>query len=128
MKRLILIIAAAINLSCMEPQKFNANLTITNSDAFQQNQAVYPTPTDALIFVISTNKEVFLQKKEKTELLGTIPERKKLEQKFFDLLKGKKDKTVFLKVPRAIKYGETETVLDALKLSGASPIGLQIEE
>ena len=36
--------------------------------------------------------------------------------------------TVFIKAPRAINYGEVAKVVDAIKLSGASPIGLQIDD
>ncbi len=35
--------------------------------------------------------------------------------------------TVFIKAPRKIPYGEVAKVVDAVKLSGASPIGLQID-
>ncbi len=37
------------------------------------------------------------------------------------------EKTVFIKAPKNIPYGEMAKVVDAVKLSGASPIGLQID-
>ena len=37
------------------------------------------------------------------------------------------EKTVFIKAPRSIPYGEVARVLDGLKGSGASPIGLQLD-
>jgi biopolymer transport protein ExbD len=37
-------------------------------------------------------------------------------------------KTVFIKAPRHIAYGETVKIIDAVKLAGARPIGLQIDE
>jgi biopolymer transport protein ExbD len=37
-------------------------------------------------------------------------------------------KTVFLKAPRTISYGETAKVVDGLKGAGANPIGLQIDD
>ena len=36
-------------------------------------------------------------------------------------------KTVFLKAPRASRYGETVKVIDVMKMAGSAPIGLQIE-
>ncbi|MEP6901818.1 MAG: biopolymer transporter ExbD, partial [Actinomycetota bacterium] len=36
--------------------------------------------------------------------------------------------TVFIKAPRSIKYGEVIKALDALKGSGANPVGLQIDD
>jgi len=37
-------------------------------------------------------------------------------------------KTVFIKAPRALSYGEVARVLDGLKGSGADPIGLQLDD
>ena len=37
-------------------------------------------------------------------------------------------KTVFIKAPRSIPYGEVTRVLDGLKGSGADPIGLQLDD
>lgn len=38
------------------------------------------------------------------------------------------EKTVFIKAPRSIPYGEVARVLDGLKGSGAEPIGLQLDD
>lgn len=37
------------------------------------------------------------------------------------------EKTVFIKAPKNIDYGSVAKVVDAVKLSGAEPIGLQID-
>jgi biopolymer transport protein ExbD len=37
------------------------------------------------------------------------------------------EKTVFIKAPRSITYGEVARVLDGLKGTGAEPIGLQLD-
>ena len=37
------------------------------------------------------------------------------------------EKTVFIKAPRTITYGEVARVMDGLKGSGADPIGLQLD-
>jgi biopolymer transport protein ExbD len=37
------------------------------------------------------------------------------------------EKTVFIKAPRSITYGEVARVMDGLKGSGADPIGLQLD-
>jgi biopolymer transport protein ExbD len=36
-------------------------------------------------------------------------------------------KTVFIKAPKNFSYGEVAKVVDAVKLSGANPVGLQID-
>jgi biopolymer transport protein ExbD len=38
------------------------------------------------------------------------------------------EKTVFIKAPRSISYGEVARVLDGLKGTGAAPIGLQLDD
>lgn len=38
------------------------------------------------------------------------------------------EKTVFIKAPRTIAYGEVAKVMDGLKGAGASPIGLQVDD
>ena len=38
------------------------------------------------------------------------------------------EKTVFIKAPRSIPYGEVARVMDGLKGSGADPIGLQLDD
>jgi biopolymer transport protein ExbD len=44
-----------------------------------------------------------------------LPERERIE------------KTVFIKAPRSIAYGEVIRVMDGLKATGADPIGLQLD-
>ena len=39
----------------------------------------------------------------------------------------KTEKTVFIKAPKGISYGEVTKVIDAVKISGAQPISLQID-
>ena len=38
------------------------------------------------------------------------------------------EKTVFIKAPRTLRYGEVARVIDGLKGSGADPIGLQLDD
>jgi biopolymer transport protein ExbD len=38
------------------------------------------------------------------------------------------EKTVFIKAPRSMPYGEVARVLDGLKATGADPIGLQMDD
>jgi len=38
------------------------------------------------------------------------------------------EKTVFIKAPRGIPYGQVARVLDGLKSTGADPIGLQLDD
>lgn len=38
------------------------------------------------------------------------------------------EKTVFIKAPRSLHYGEIAKVIDGVKFAGASPVGLQIDD
>ena len=38
------------------------------------------------------------------------------------------ERTVFVRAPRSIRYGEVARVIDAIKGAGAQPVGLQTEE
>ncbi len=38
------------------------------------------------------------------------------------------EKTVFIKAPTALDYGSVARVVDTVKLSGASPVGLQLDD
>lgn len=40
---------------------------------------------------------------------------------------GEVVKTVFIKAPKSIRYGEVVKVIDAVKGAGASPVGLQVD-
>ena len=47
----------------------------------------------------------------------------------FDLPDSQRvEKSVFIKAPRSITYGEVARVMDGLKGSGADPIGLQLDD
>ena len=38
------------------------------------------------------------------------------------------EKTVFIKAPRSLKYGEVVKVIDGIKGAGADPLGLQVDD
>ena len=38
------------------------------------------------------------------------------------------EKTVFIKAPRSINYGDVVKVIDGIKVAGATPIGLQLDD
>ena len=80
--------------------------------------------------------------------LGTVAEPQKLTEKLSEIFRARTEnrvydenlafrndlsedekilKTVFIKAPRLIPYGEVAKVVDAVKLAGANPIGLQID-
>ncbi len=65
------------------------------------------------------------------KLISTFAERTRnraYRPGMFDLPEDQRiEKTVFIKAPRSIAYGEVTRVIDSLKTSGAEPIGLQLD-
>ncbi|MGI8638796.1 MAG: ExbD/TolR family protein [Pyrinomonadaceae bacterium] len=65
------------------------------------------------IFKERTENRVY---SEDAELRNDLPENEKIE------------KTVFIKAPRSVDYGRVAKLIDAVNLSGAKPISLQIDD
>ncbi|MEO6587846.1 MAG: biopolymer transporter ExbD [Pyrinomonadaceae bacterium] len=67
-------------------------------------------------------KEIFIRRAENhvyaegAEFKSDLPELEKIQ------------KTVFIKAPRIIDYGSVTKVIDAVKIAGANPISLQIDD
>jgi biopolymer transport protein ExbD len=67
-------------------------------------------------------QQTFQQRKEQhaykvgMETATSVPEDQRIE------------KTVFVKAPRALHYGDVVKVIDAIKGAGASPVGLQVDD
>lgn len=110
----------------------------------QSTQDVHPNPWT---LVVSIQPDRTLMLNSLTEM-GTVddmtPLNSKLREVFrervdnrayrldmisrFDLSSQERiEKTVFIKAPRNIPYGEVTRVIDGLKGAGASPIGLQLD-
>ncbi len=65
--------------------------------------------------------------------MGTVDNLSPLSAKLISVFEERSrnhlyQKTVFIKAPRSISYGEVARVLDGLKATGADPIGLQLDD
>jgi biopolymer transport protein ExbD len=58
-------------------------------------------------------------------LAAVFQKRKEMNQ--VNPVTGELVKTVFIKAPKSIKYGEVVKVIDAVKGAGATPVGLQVD-
>ncbi len=109
-------------------------------------KALIPTPpkeeqSQATAFEL--NLRVDVAKDLKLQLngtdIGSVNDTVKLSQTLTDIFQQRKDrnqvnpatgelyKTVFIKAPKSVKYGEVVKVIDAVKGAGASPVGLQVD-
>lgn len=98
--------------------------------------------------VVSLGKDSSLKLNGKVEL-GTVEESDKLIAKLRSIFQERKEnkaysenaalnssltedekieKTVFIKAPKGIDYGRVAKLIDAVKISGANPISLQIDD
>ena len=89
--------------------------TLKLNDLSEMGTVDDPTPLNQKLRSIF--EERFQQRAYRSDMLARLdlPERERIE------------KTVFIKAPRGIKYGEVVRVMDGLKATGAGPIGLQLD-
>ncbi|MEQ1923231.1 MAG: biopolymer transporter ExbD, partial [Pyrinomonadaceae bacterium] len=74
------------------------------------------------------------------ENFGDVSDTEKLRSKLAEIFKEREnngvfregtnevEKTIFLKSPKSVRYGDVVKVIDAAKAAGASPIGLQVDD
>ena len=126
--------------SPLRPHRFTANLPSPPDNR--------PLPPNIHTLVVTVDMDRTLKLNALADM-GTIDDMSKLNQKlvsvfeertknrvYRDDLVARSDmsdadrvlKTVFIKAPRALPYGELAKVIDGLKGSGASPIGLQLDD
>jgi biopolymer transport protein ExbD len=72
--------------------------------------------------------------------MGTVNDTRALARRLADVFQERSDagykrfgtnrieKTVYIKAPRSVKYGEVVKVIDGIKGAGADPIGLQVDD
>ena len=130
---LVLLIIFMI-ISPMKPHQFEAKVPAEPKD--EDQQIAKPNP---LTLVVSINGED-LSVKLNEESAGNVSDTEDLTSKLSAIFKDREDnnvlneatrqveKTVFIKAPKGIRYGDVIKVIDGVKLGGAQPIGLQIDD
>lgn len=95
-------------------------------------------PPNDRYLVVTVNEDLSL-KLNRDEGYGTVDDPAKLTERLaavFSLRReagvlrpesNEVEKTVFIKAPKNVNYGAVARVVDAVKLSGAEPVGLQID-
>ena len=94
---------------------------------------------DPRTLVVAVNSDYSLKLNTENDM-GTVKEPQKLIEKLqtvfaqreengvFDESNQRIVKTVFIKAPRSLPYGEVVKVVDAVKIAGADPISLQVDD
>ena len=118
-----------------KPSRFEAKVPAEPKDE-QQNVVLKPNPNTLIVFINREGAKLRLNQDEIGDVSDTAPLADKLKGIFTDresrgvLREGTNEveKTVFIKAPKSVKYGDVVKVIDAVKAAGAQPIGLQIDD
>ncbi len=109
----------------VKPDKFEARIP---SEPKPNNERIDPDPR-TLVVTVASDSSLGLNK-ENLEATVSSP------QDLIDRLRAvfaarsqnlENERTVFIKAPKGIDYGTVAKVVDAVKVSGAAPISLQID-
>jgi biopolymer transport protein ExbD len=127
----------------LKPSRFKADIP-TQRDPNEDLSKLKPNP---LTLVVTIGSDLSLKLNQ--DALGSVNETAPLAQRLSAVFQQRKDtrayrvgyetrtdvkeedrieKTVFVKAPRAAKYGDVVKVIDAIKGAGASPVGLQVDD
>jgi biopolymer transport protein ExbD len=118
-----------------KPSRFEAKVPAEPKDE-EKNVILKPNPNTLIVFINREGAKLRLNQDDIGDVSDTTPLTARLEEVFKDresrgvLREGTNEveKTIFVKAPKSVKYGDVVKVIDAVKLAGAQPIGLQIDD
>ena len=109
------------DLTKLKPNPLTLVVTISQDLQLKLNQDSIGSVNDPSALAAKL-QQTFQQRKEQhaykygMEGATNLPEDQRIE------------KTVFVKAPRALHYGDVVKVIDAIKGAGANPVGLQVDD
>ena len=128
---LLVLLIIFMVISPMKPSSFKAKVPSEPKDGGEPNPET---------LVVSIDHGSLLEINHETGL-GSVEEPKKMVDRLKDVFDQRKNgygsplggntdthTAVFIKAPRSLNYGSVAKVVDAVKSSGADPIGLQIDD
>jgi biopolymer transport protein ExbD len=131
---LLVLLIIFMVITPVKPSKFEAKVPAEPKD--QQNIEVKPNPLTLVVAIDRNNRTLLLN----NEPAGSVDEPQDLTNRLLGIFKEREandvrrensneiEKTLFIKSPTSIKYGDVARVIDAVKEAGAQPIGLQIDD
>jgi biopolymer transport protein ExbD len=117
----------------LKPSRFEAK--IPSEPDPNQSQDIKPNPLTLVVSIASD-----LKLKLNNEDMGSVNDTGAISSRLAALFQQRKEqnafrpgtteveRTVFVKAPRSMHYGDVVKVIDAIKGAGASPVGLQIDD
>lgn len=131
---LLVLLIIFMVITPLKPSRFEAKVPAEPKEEQQVN--VQPNPYTLVVAINKSNMGLTLN----NESFGDVSDTDNLTTKLKAVFKERQDKgvlregtnevekTVFIKSPRSVKYGDVVKVIDAVKTAGAQPIGLQIDD
>lgn len=131
---LLVLLIIFMVITPLKPSRFEAKVPAEPKN--QQNIEVKPNPLTLVVSIKRTSREIVLN----SDPFGTIDEPERLTERLKAIFAEREtnnvrredsneiEKTVFIKAPTLVRYGDVVKVIDAVKLAGAEPVGLQIDD
>ena len=131
---LLVLLIIFMVITPVKPSRFEAKVPAEPKD--QQNIDVKPNPLTLVVAINSQTKGITLN----NESAGDVTDASALTGKLTEIFKTREtngvfregtnevEKTIFIKSPTSVRYGDVVKVIDAAKMAGAQPIGLQIDD
>ena len=131
---LLVLLIIFMCITPLKPSRFEAKVPAEPKD--QQDVNVKPNPLTLVVAINKETKGITLN----NENFGDVSDTEKLHNKLAEIFREREnngvfrentnevEKTIFIKSPKSVRYGDVVRVIDAAKDAGASPIGLQIDD
>lgn len=131
---LLVLLIIFMVISPSKPSRFEAKVPAEPKPE-EQNLILKPNPNTLIVFIDKENKLKLNQ-----DEIGNLSDPSALINKLTETFNyrdangvfregtNETEKTVFIKAPRSVKYGEVAKVVDAVKSAGAQPVGLQVDD
>jgi biopolymer transport protein ExbD len=131
---LLVLLIIFMVISPLKPSRFEAKVPAEPKD--QQDVNVKPNPLTLVVGINRDTRDVTLN----NDKAGTLDDPSTLTTRLSEIFKQREnngvfregtnqvEKTIFIKSPKTVRYGDVVKVIDAAKTAGAEPIGLQIDD
>jgi len=131
---LLVLLIIFMVITPMKPSRFEAKVPAEPKNDQQVN--VKPNPLTLVVTINRETRGIALN----NENVGSIDDPTALTTRLSEEFKTRTnngifregtneiEKTIFIKSPRSVRYGDVVKVIDAAKIAGAQPIGLQIDD
>ena len=130
---LLVLLIIFMVITPLKPSRFEAKVPAEPKP--DDNTIAKPNPNTLVVSINKSNLGLTLN----NEPFGNVTDPEDLINKLRSVFKDREgkvfkegtnevEKTLFIKSPRSVKYGDVVKVIDAVKQAGATPIGLQVDD